>query len=79
MNTFVKALLSFEDGNLKAWLYTVLKNEFYNMTKKKKYVYTQTEIHFDCFQSSDDVLNECIHEEHKRWLYKNIYQLPKIC
>ena len=42
MNTFVKALLSFEDGNLKAWLYTVLKNEFYNMTKKKKYVYTQT-------------------------------------
>ena len=50
----------------------------YRMTKKKKYVYTQTEIHFDCFQSSDDVLNECIHEEHKRWLYKNIYQLPKI-
>ncbi|MBS5113778.1 MAG: RNA polymerase sigma factor [Coprobacillus cateniformis] len=78
MNTFVKALLSFEDGNLKAWLYTVLKNEFYNMTKKKKYVYTQTKIHFDCFQSSDDVLKECLHEEHKRWLYKNIYQLPKI-
>lgn len=35
-NTFIKALLSFEDGNLKVWLYQVLKNEFYNMYKRKK-------------------------------------------
>ncbi|WP_353956649.1 RNA polymerase sigma factor [Allocoprobacillus halotolerans] len=35
-NTFVKALLSFKEGNIQAWLYRVLKNEFYNMYKKQK-------------------------------------------
>ncbi len=77
MNAFVKAILSFEEGNLKAWLYTVLKNEFYNMVKKKKYIYDD-EIDFDYFQGSQDVLKDFIHEEHKRWLYQHIYQLSKI-
>ena len=34
-NTFVKALLSFEEGNIKSWLYIVLRNEFMNMYKKR--------------------------------------------
>ena len=35
-NAFVKALLSFKKGNFEAWIYTVLKNEFYQLYKKKK-------------------------------------------
>lgn len=36
MNAMVKALLSFKEGELKPWLYTVLKNDYYNLVKKKK-------------------------------------------
>lgn len=34
-NAFVKAIFSYKEGNLKAWLYMVLKNDYYTMYKKR--------------------------------------------
>lgn len=74
-NTFVKALLSYENGNLKAWLYTVLKNEFYNLYKKRKKLVENNKIEIEWVEDSLNILEEYILEERKCWLYKKIYEL----
>ena len=35
-NAFLKAILCFEKGNFKAWIYTVIRNEFINIYHGKK-------------------------------------------
>ncbi len=75
-DAFVKALLSFDSGNLKAWIYTVLKNDFYNLYKKKKKMIDGAEIHMEWIEDPADVLRDYIKEEERRWLYTQIYQLP---
>lgn len=75
-NTFVKALLSFEEGHLKAWLYRVLKNEFYNLYKKKKKLIDEGKIELEVIQDPTDIFKDYIIEEQKRWLYQKIYELP---
>lgn len=77
-NTFVKALISFEKGNLKAWLYTVLKNEFYNLYKKRKRMIDSHKIEVAWIEDSLDILEDYILEERKCWLYKKIYDLERI-
>lgn len=72
-NTFVKALLSFKEGNIQAWLYRVLKNEFYNMYKKQKRISSLNE---EQVESSTNLISEFFQQEQKRWLYEHIYQLP---
>lgn len=74
-NTFVKAFLSYEKGNLKAWLYTVLKNEYYNLYKKRKRLIDEGKLDMTLLQFDLNVLNEVIHNEEKQWLYKQIYRL----
>lgn len=75
-DAFVKALLSFESGNLKAWIYTVLKNDFYNLYKKKKKIIDGLEMHMEWIEDPADILKDYIKGEEKRWLYTQIYQLP---
>lgn len=72
-NTFVKAFLSFEEGNMKSWLYLVLRNEFYTMYKKRKHM---IHIDVDILESTDNIIQRFFHQEQKRWLYKQIYALP---
>lgn len=71
-SAFVKAFLSYREGNIKTWLYTVLKNEYYNLYKKRKRI-----INHDINLSIDsgDIVNEFIKEEQVRWLYNQIYSL----
>lgn len=76
-NTFVKALLSYQDGNLKAWLYTVLKNEYYNLYKKKKKLIDEASIDISSLKDTTNVLSQIIHQDNKRWLYEKIYTLPQ--
>lgn len=72
-NTFVKAFLSYKEGNIKSWLYIVLRNEFYTMCKtRKRMVLTDV----DVLESSFDILQQFIHQEQKLWLYQQIYALP---
>ena len=73
-NAFVKAILSFEKGHIKAWLYTVLRNEFYNeYYKKKRLIY---DYHIEEMKDDYDFVEQIINEERKQWLYKQVYQLP---
>lgn len=74
-NAFVKAFLSYEKGNLKAWLYTILKNEYFNLYKKRKRLIDEGKLDIQSFQSPLDVLNDVIHQEEKQWIYKQIYQM----
>ena len=60
-NTFVKAFLSFEKGNLKAWLYIVLRNEFYNMYRKQKRFMSIDKVGIERVQDSLDVLKSKYH------------------
>lgn len=76
-NAFVKAMLSFEDGNFMAWIYKVIQNEFYNLHRKKKRLLLTDEDGLEWLESPEDVLQNYIEQEQKRWLYAQIYQLPK--
>lgn len=75
-NTFLKALLSYQEGHLKAWLFQVLKNEYYQMYHKKKRFVDEADLHSTIVDESADVLKTCIMNDQKRWLYEQIYQLP---
>lgn len=74
-NAFIKAMISYDDGNLKAWLYMVVKNEYYNLYKKRKKLIDEGKIVLENFEDKQDVLNELIDNEKKQWLYKQIYKL----
>lgn len=76
-NSFVKAMLSFEKGHLKSWLYVVLKNEFYNYYKKRKRLIDEGKIEIEHIQSSLDILEDYIHSDQKRWLYEHIFALEQ--
>ena len=67
----------FEKGNFKAWIYTVIRNEFINLYhKQKKQIYSE-ELSELWDKSSEDVLKDYIKNEEKRWLYHRIYELPE--
>ena len=74
-NAFVKAFLSYQKGNLKAWLYIVVKNEYFNLYKKRKQLIDEGKLDIQSIQSSLDILNDIIHQEKKQWIYKQIYQM----
>lgn len=75
-NAFVKAFLSFKKGNFEAWIYTVLKNEFYQFYKKRKRVIQENDLNINNIPFEDDVVASMVEREKKRWLYSQIYQLP---
>lgn len=75
-NTFVKSLTSFQTGNLKSWMYTVLKNEFFTRYKQKKRLISLESISSYQVIEADDILEKLIQDEERKWLYQTIYQLP---
>lgn len=75
-NAFLKAILCFEKGNFKAWIYTVIRNEFLNLYKNKKHFLNGTEFEMNWIESPENILRDYIKQEEKRWLYNQIYLLP---
>ena len=75
-NAFLKAILCFEEGNFKAWIYTVIRNEYINQYRKQKKQIHSEELSRAWDKSSEDVLKDYIKNEEKRWLYQRIYELP---
>lgn len=76
-DAFVKAYLSFEEGNFKAWIYTVIRNEFYNLYKKRSRMAEDGEFELEWLESPEDILKDLIGQEEKRWLYARIYEMEK--
>lgn len=72
---FVKAMLSFNEGNFKAWMYKVIRNEFINQYHKFKNVVSDQE-EFTESISEKDILQDYILNEQKRWIYSEIFKLP---
>ena len=76
--TFLKALLALPDGhtNMRAWLYMVARNLFYNQQKKKSQEILMEEQ--ECFPEKnrdEDLLEKILEEENRRILYQAIRRL----
>ena len=76
--TFLKALLSLPDDhtNMRAWLYMVARNLFYNQQKKKSQEILMEEQ--KCFPEKnrdEDLLEKILEEENRRILYQAIRRL----
>lgn len=76
--TFVKAYLSYEaDGSLKYWLITVLRNEYFNLQRKrKKELLDDGQILVAQTSSEQDVLVRLVEQEERRRLFWEVQQLP---
>ena len=76
--TFVKAFLSYENtGSLKGWLVKVLRNEFYNLyRKRKKELLDNGELLCTHSSSSEDLLEGMIDQEERKTLFLAITDLP---
>lgn len=77
--TFVKAFLSYEStGSIKYWLIIVLRNEFYNLMRKRKRETLESEQSVldktAIFEA--DILDKIILNEERRQLYLAIRTLP---
>lgn len=78
--TFLKALLALPDyhTNMRAWLYLVARNLYFNHSKKNKRLILTTEtpcelIHQD---GTDDILEDFIKKKQTRILYQALSMLP---
>ena len=76
--TFLKALLALPDGhtNMRAWLYMVARNLFYNQQKKRsKEILSegQDAVTEDC--AKGDLLENILAEENRRMLYRALQNL----
>ncbi len=76
--TFVKAYLSYKDtGSLKYWLVTVLRNQFFNLQRKRKReVLDEGTIFQNQKSAGEDILSELIAQEERRRLFSEIQGLP---
>lgn len=74
--TFIKAFLSYErTGNLKCWLITVLKHEYFNLYRKQKREILSDKISIT-EEKHEDYLDEFIRNEERRLLFQEIQKLP---
>ena len=73
--TFLKAFLSLSDshGNIRAWLYAVARNLFYNHQKKAKKEVLSEDI--SDAQLTEDILDQILQEEKLKTLYDGIRKL----
>ena len=87
-DTFLKALLTLKDShtNMRAWLYVVARNRYYNYYNRQKkqmtietsdFEHAAMEVHIsrreDLIQS--DILEEVLHKEEKKQLLEAVSQL----
>ena len=75
-NTFVKALTTFRTGNIQAWMYKVLRNEFLDMQKKRKYEIDPDERLWDTTPAVDDTYDTYLKSQQLKWVYHQIGRLP---
>ncbi len=76
-NTFVKALTTFKSGNIAAWMYKVLRNEFFDLKRKRKWEISLDDKPVVQKDISDPLTSQYIANEELAWLYRQIFALPK--
>lgn len=78
--TFLKALLSLSDShtNVRAWLYVVARNLYFNTFKKEKGKVSLEEMHHKDDEGENTLFDEIMRDENRRILYEAINSLePK--
>ena len=77
-NTFLKALLSYQEGgSIRYWLTKVLQNEYYSLCRQRKRLCPEGEAALERLASLEpDGLERLIREEEKRYLFECIRELP---
>lgn len=75
--TFLKALLSLPDGhtNMRAWLYMVARNLYFNYSKKEKKKVPMEEAAELPDEKAENMLEHLIVEERSRLLYRALQHL----
>lgn len=75
--TFLKALLALPDGhtNMRAWLYMVARNLFFNYRKKEKNLVGMEEINKTINKSKGEIIEQLLEEERSRMLYQALQYL----
>jgi RNA polymerase sigma-70 factor (ECF subfamily) len=80
--TFVKALLSLPDGhaNVRAWLYMVARNLYYDMCRKRKreVPWEGADGALSVTSGADDVIDGLIRKEEEQMLYMALSRLSPI-
>lgn len=76
--TFLKAIFSLSDTheNMRAWLYMVARNLYFNYIKREKMKMTMEEAGEGAEQNSLPLLEKIIQNEQKQILYKALQHLP---
>ncbi len=76
--TFLKALLALPEGhtNMRAWLYMVARNLFYNQQKKKsREILVDEQEYLPEKKTDEDLLEKFLEEENRRMLYQAVRRL----
>ena len=75
--TFLKAILSLQNNhaNVRAWLYMVARNLFFNYIKKEKNNVVLEDLEEYDVNKKEDLLNEILKEEQKYLLYKALERI----
>lgn len=79
--TFVRALVSFDgSGNLRSWLYKVLKNCFTDEWRRKKYLVHPDRLFLEQIEDNRFEVERLAeqYDEQRRWLYAKIYTLKPL-
>ena len=76
--TFLKAILSLKDNhtNMRAWLYTVARNLYFNYSKKEKHQNDYDEIS-ELATDGTEVIEKIIKIEENRLLYKAMQSIDR--
>lgn len=76
---FIKALLSYQKGNFRAWMCRVMRNMFFNERRKnKKEILDDGSVLNNVAAMNEDVLEKLFREERKQKLVQEIMRLPKL-
>ena len=77
--TFLKALLSLNSNhtNMRAWLYVVARNLYFNYQKKGRRSVSLEDAHIQNDFTSSDLLSDLIQTEEKEVLFQGIQQLSQ--
>lgn len=75
--TFLKALLALQDGhaNMRAWLYMVARNLYFNYRKRNKHQVPLEEVPEPTDEKAETMLEHLIVEERSRLLYRALQEL----
>ena len=77
--TFLKAILSLSDDhtNMRAWLYLVARNLYFNYQKKERQAVPIEEMESVTADGAPSLPEQMIQDEQKKLLYQALFQLPE--